>query len=117
MAMSHCNQSVYWLRSLLEELECDEIIEKATLVYGDNEVANNWCKEHFITTGNQYIYNTYHWQTELTQLGIIVVEYKRSKWNLADCFTKPLDAPSIRRLTGRLCGYVDFTVPEENEGK
>lgn len=117
MALSTCNQSVYWMRQLLDELQCDELIDKATVVFGDNEVANKWTKEHFITSGNQYIYNAYHWQCELAELGLIDVQYKRSKWNLADLYTKAVDAPTIKRLTGRMCGYVDFTVPVENEGK
>ena len=36
------------------------------------------------------------------------VQYKRSKWNLADLFTKPVDAVTARRLIGRLNGYSDF---------
>ena len=116
MALSQCNQGVYWLRQLLEELECDDMINEATIVYGDNNVANNLVKEHFTSTGNQYIYLPYHWQNELSELGIIEVHYKRSKWNLADLYTKPVDGPTIRRLVGRMCGYQDFTVPLENEG-
>ena len=54
---------------------------------------------------------------ELSEMEIIDVQYKRSKWNLADLFTKPVDAVTARRLIGRLTGYSDFTVPIENEGK
>ena len=117
MALSQCNQSVVWLRQLLQELECDDLIEKATVVFGDNNVANNLCKDHFTSTGNQYIYLPYHWQHELSELGIIDVQYKKSKWNLADVFTKPVDSMTSKRLIGRLCGYVDFTVPIENESE
>ena len=52
MALNMCSQSVVWLGQLLEELECDDLIEEATTVYGDNKAANQLCKEDFISTGN-----------------------------------------------------------------
>ena len=59
MALSECNQQVVRIRQLLGELHMDDVIEKPTVVYGDNKQANNLCKEDFISTGNQYIYQSY----------------------------------------------------------
>ena len=54
---------------------------------------------------------------QIAEMKIIYVQYKRSKWNLADLFTKPVDAVTARRLIGRLNVYSDFTVEIENVGK
>ena len=95
MALNMCSQSVVWLRQLLEELECDDLIEEATTVYGDNKAcaANQLCKEDFISTGNMYIFLSYHSIKELEQSHIIDVQDKRTKWSIAhaDVFTKPVD--------------------------
>ena len=116
MAMSMCNQSVVWVRQLLQELDAIDMLDGPTVVFGDNKCANQLCKEHFISTGNQYIYNTYHCQKELEEMDTVDVQYKRSAWNLANVFTKPVDGPTSLRLFGKLCGYVDFQKATENEG-
>ena len=108
MALNMCSQSVVWLRQMLEELECDDLIEEATTIYGDNKAANQLCKEDFISTGNMYIFLSYHSIKELEQSHMIDVQDKRTKWNIADVFTKPVDQAVARRLFGRCCGYVDF---------
>ena len=45
---------------------------------------------------------------ELQQSHVIDVKYKRTTWNLADCYTKLVDQAVARRLFRRCCGYVDF---------
>ena len=108
MAMSHCNQSIVWLRQLFMELELDEFIKAPTTSYGDNKAANQLCKEEAISTGNQYIYMSYHWNKECEDNGFVKVDYVNTKCNLADCFTKPIELAVVQRLVGLLCGYGDF---------
>ena len=108
MALRMCNQSVIWLRQLLYELHLDDMIDSRTIVYGDNLAANNFVKEDAISTGNQYIYLPYHWQKELYDLGHIDVLPKRSRLNLGDCFTKPVDVNVVKFLFGCLTGYQNW---------
>ena len=78
--------------------------------FGDNEAANSLTKEDFVSTGNQYIYMAYHWIKELTQFGYVDVQSKRTKLNLSDVFTKPVDSGVAGRLftMAKLLGYDDF---------
>ena len=65
-------------------------------------------KEDFISTGNQYIYLPYHFIKEIDALGICDVQAKRTAFNLADIFTKPVDVGVVNRLFAKLLGYDDF---------
>ena len=116
MALCHCNQSVVWLRQLLQELGCDELVEKPTKVYGDNRQANNLCKEDIITLGNQYIYLPYHYNKEVTENGWVVVHDVRTALNIADLFTKPVPRDKIQALAGQLCGYEPIPFDDINKG-
>ena len=116
MALCHCNQSVVWLRQLLQELGCDELVEKPTKVYGDNRQANNLCKEDIITLGNQYIYLPYHYNKEVTENGWVVVHDVRTALNIADLFTKSVPRDKIQALAGQLCGYEPIPFDDINKG-
>ena len=108
MALGECAKAVVWLRQLMAEIHMDYALYEPTVMYGDNEAANSLTKEDFISTGNQYIYLAYHWIKELTQFGYIDVQSKRTKLNLADVFTKPVDSGVAKRLFTKLLGYDDF---------
>ena len=58
------------------------------MLFSDNKAANSLSSEHFVSTGNQYIYMPYHAIKEWTGLNILDVQYKQPKGNLSDLFTK-----------------------------
>ena len=108
MALGECAKAVVWLRQILAEIHMDDILYEPTVIFGDNEAANSLTKEDFVSTGNQYIYMAYHWIKELTQFGYVDVQSKRTKLNLSDVFTKPVDSGVAGRLFTKLLGYDDF---------
>ena len=106
MGITWAVKRVVWLRQLLEELDvCVEVQENPTLVLGDNTQANRLAREHFISTGNQYIYLHYHFNKEAVELGHVEVRWLQSKLNLADLFTKPVPRQTMEALVGGLTGY------------
>ena len=105
MALSEAGKSIVWLRQLLSELGYHEMMEHPTVLFGDNKAANSLTSEHFVSTGNQYIYMPYHAIKEWTELNIIDVQYKASKSNLSDLFTKNVSTGEIKSLLDTLCGY------------
>ena len=62
-------------------------------------------EEDLISSGNQYIYLTYHAIKEGVELGNIKPYYKKSNLNLADLFTKNVVAGTVKSLLDVLCGY------------
>lgn len=108
MALCECNKAVVWLRQLLEELEMHDMIAVPTRVYGDNKQANSLCKEDFVSTGNQYIYLSYHFNKEVVELGFVDVRFVRTKSNFADVFTKPVSKGVSDQLFMKLLGYEKF---------
>jgi hypothetical protein len=84
------------------------MIDNATVVYGDNIQANRLCKEHFVTTGNQHIYQPYHWNRQCILEGHAIVKWIQTKMNISDVLTKAVTAELIRTLGDLLCGYGDL---------
>ena len=108
MGITAAVKRVVWLRQLLSELMVTpEIIENPTVVFGDNTQANRLCLEHFISPGNQYIYQTYHFNKEAVALGFVSIRWLQTKLNVADLFTKPVSRQVLESLVGRLTGYAD----------
>ena len=112
MAMTAAIKAVIWLRELLSECGFNDCIKKPTICFGDNVQANNLCSEHFISTGNQYIYKNYHFNKEARELGIIEVKWIKTNMNLADIFTKALTNQQLNSeqhgLLKYLLGYADI---------
>ena len=76
-----------------------------TPIFGDNKAAIRTVEEDLISSGNQYIYLTYHAIKEGVELGSIKPYYKKSNLNLADLFTKNVVAGTVKSLLDVLCGY------------
>ena len=110
MAIRHAaaEAMTLWVRNLLTEMGLTCFITKPTLVYGDNTAANKLTKDDFISTGNKYIYQPYHWVKELVAGGDIVVEHKRTDLNLADLFTKPVPRQVFDALSRKLKGVMGW---------
>ena len=78
-------------------------------MFGDNVNANKLCKEHFVSTGNQYIYLSYHLSREARDLGMVDIRWVKSDMNLADIFTKAINHQKLNHpengLLKNLLGY------------
>jgi len=105
MALAEAGKSIVWMRQLLTELDHDYLLDTPTVLYGDNNAANSLTSEHFVSSGNQYIYLPYHAIKEWTELGMIKVARKASCDNISDLFTKNVSAGTVKKLLDRLCGY------------
>ena len=106
MELTFAAKRVVWLRQLLEELGvCHEALAVPTLLLGDNIQANRLCREHFISTGNQYVYLSYHFIKETVELGMVDVKWLSTKLNTSDLMTKPVPRQTLLNLVGALTGY------------
>ena len=92
MALCECSKAIVWMRQLLHELDEPDLITKPTLCFGDNNASIQLCLEDFVSTGNQYIYLPYHYCKEVANNGYIDFKQKRTKFNLADIFTKAMNS-------------------------
>ena len=106
MGLTALIKKIVWLRQLLGELDIDpEILEAPTVTFGDNTQANRLCLEHFISPGNQYIYQAYHFNKEAVELGLVEVRWVQTKMNIADLFTKAVSRQVLESLVDKLTGY------------
>ena len=106
MGITAAVKRVIWLRQLLADLGVTpEIAESPTVVFGDNTQANRMCLEHFVSPGNQYIYQTYHFNKEAVTLGFVSIRWLQTKMNVADLFTKPVSRQVLDTLVSKLTGY------------
>jgi hypothetical protein len=108
MGLTAALRAIVWLRQLLQEMGRTDMVDNATVVYGDNIQANRLCKEHFVTTGNQHIYQPYHWNRQCILEGHAIVKWIQTKMNISDVLTKAVTAELIRTLGDLLCGYGDL---------
>lgn len=105
MALRHAASTTVWIRNLLKEVGCSHMVAAPTKVYGDNLAANKLCRDHFVTTGNQYVYLPYFWTRELVKRGEIVVPHVSTKDNIADLHTKSVSKEVVHMLRAKACGY------------
>jgi hypothetical protein len=105
MALTTALRSVVWMRQLFNEIGLSNLTEQRWVVYGDNIQTNRLCKEHFVSTGNQHIFQTYHYNQEVIQLGHATVKWVQTKYNLADIMSKAVKTEVINSLGSILCGY------------
>ena len=117
MALYHCSNNLIAFRQLLSELQYHDITSRPTMLYGDNKSANKLVEEDLVSSGNQYIYLTYHALKESFHMKILEIHMKRSKLNLADLFTKNVDAGTTRNLLDPLCGYKLTKIIPDSDGQ
>ena len=103
--MCESAKAIVWRRQLLAMLDMQDMITHPTLCYGDNNAALSLTVEDFVSTGNQYVYLPYHFNKEVSRLGYVVFAPKKSEFNLADVFTKPVTRGVLQKLLDHLCGY------------
>ena len=112
MAMHFANQSIVWLRQLLEEMGLKDLIKNPTILWADNKPANILSKEDIVGSGNQYIYQPYHFNKEVQEEGFSRVEYIKSTKNISDLMTKAVSVQTLKDLMPALTGY-DHTIIQE----
>ena len=106
MGITQVVKRLIWFRQLLEEIgAAPEVLQQPTIVFGDNTQANRLCREHFVSTGNQYIYTAYHLNKEAVHLGIVDIRWLSTKINIADLFTKPVSRQVFINLVDQLTGH------------
>ena len=106
MAMAALIKALIWFRQLLEECGFGECVKEPTIIFGDNVAANNLSEEHFVSTGNQYIYITYHFNREATRLGLVQVKWVKSAMNLSDALTKALSNQQLNHAEQGMLKYI-----------
>ena len=104
MALRYAATSAMWIRQILPEIGCGHYVKDPTTIFGDNTAANSLTAKDFISSGNQHIYVPYHYIKELVRNKNIKVEYKQTKLNIADLFTKPVTSQVIEKLLPYLVG-------------
>jgi hypothetical protein len=109
MGLTQALRFVVWLRQLLGEIGARKLTAKPFVVYGDNIQANNLCKNHFVSTGNQHIFMPYHWNRRAVKEGHAIVKWVQTKFNISDIMTKPLDGTTFQHFLSILCGYGDIS--------
>lgn len=101
VAASETAREIIWLQQMLEEITKTE---KPPLLYIDNEstikLAYNPPYEQHSRT--KHIQRRYLYVRECVAAGILEVKQVTTEDQLADCFTKPLYAPRLEKLTKAL---------------
>lgn len=105
MAMAFANQSIVWIRQLLTEMGLAALVQRPTILLGDNKAANILSREDIVSTGNQYMYLPYHYNKEVQEEGFTKVDYVRSDRNISDVTTKAVDTATMSRLSGPMTGF------------
>ena len=95
-----CNaaKEAVWLRTLMKDLGRAEYAggSQATRLYGDNQGALKLVANPEFHARSKHIDIQYHYVRELAEQGTIAVEYIPTEKMLADCLTKPLNAPRFK---------------------
>ena len=105
MQIMMCAKHVVWLRQLLAEIGLEFIVDKPTVIYGDNNQANNLCTDNMVTSGNMYYRTCYHYNKELKRDGIIDIQYIKSADNPADGQSKALSRAVLKRHEATVTGH------------
>ena len=95
MAMAFANQSIVWMRQLLEEMGTYESIAASSTLLADNKPANIISREDIVSSGNRYIYLRNHFNKEVQEMGFSIVKYVKSDMNNSDLMTKAVHAQTM----------------------
>ena len=89
----------------LSGMDLIHLIENSTLMFGDNKPANILATEDVVSSDNQYVYLSYHYNKEVQELGLSIVHYVRTKDNISDLMTKALKVTEFKTLVNALTGH------------
>lgn len=97
-AGSSCTQLI-WMKQMLKEYEVEQDV---MTLYCDNLSAINIAKNPIQHSRTKHIDIRHHFIRELVEDKIVTLEHVPTERQLADIFTKPLDAATFDKLRGNL---------------
>ncbi|KAK2388640.1 putative mitochondrial protein [Trifolium repens] len=97
-AGSSCSQLV-WMKQMLKEYDVEQ---DALTLYCDNMSAINISKNPIQHSKTKHIDIRHHYIRDLVESKIVVLEHVGTKEQIADIFTKALDAVQFEKLRGKL---------------
>jgi hypothetical protein len=104
IAASQATQSIVWIRRLLDELGFGS--EEPTVLYEDNTACIFIAGDENLTQRTKHIDVRYHYIRDCIGNGIVVLRHISTELQLADIFTKCLDAPRFMELRDKVMGYL-----------
>ncbi|CAN0081146.1 unnamed protein product [Heterosigma akashiwo] len=90
LALRSAVKDIMWLRHLLVDLGCPQ--PEPTPVVEDNSACIEWAKDMVVSRENRHFHVSYHLAKEQVNLGTIQMHYTKTSDQLADIFTKVLNA-------------------------
>ena len=106
--LTHAFRQTKWLRNLLDEMGYGYLVEKPTVMLGDNKQADRWAREHMVSDGNRYIERDFHRIVDAVKRGDIEPRHVGTKLNLSDIFTKSVTKDVITALYDVMRGVGEF---------
>ncbi|CAN0125336.1 unnamed protein product [Heterosigma akashiwo] len=88
-------KDIMWLRHLLVDLGCPQA--EPTPVVEDNSACIEWARDMVVSRKNRHFHVSYHLAKEQVNLGTIQMHYAKTSDQLADIFTKALNAEVFER--------------------
>jgi hypothetical protein len=104
MGLTATFRFVVWTRQLLSEIGVNNLVQRSFNVYGHNKAANDLCRNHFVSTGNQHICMPYHWNSRAVREGHAIVKWIQTNMNISDTMTKPLGGAAFQLFLSILFG-------------
>ena len=118
--LGQATKNALWIRSLLQET--GSLQEEPTTIYTDSLSALDHATSRIENSRSKYIDITCHFVREHVDNGDVCMQYIRTKYNLADIFTKPQPGPRHRMLMQkisfsgyRLLASTDNTINHEDD--
>ncbi|CAM9776951.1 unnamed protein product, partial [Heterosigma akashiwo] len=90
LALRSPMKDIMWLRHLLADLGCPQ--PEPNPVVEDNSACIEWANDMVVSRKNRHFHVSYHLAKERVNLGTIQMCYTKTSDQLADIFTKALNA-------------------------
>ncbi|CAM9876141.1 unnamed protein product [Heterosigma akashiwo] len=88
-------KDIMWLRHLLVDLSCPQV--EPTPVIEDNSACIEWARDMVVSRKTRHFHVSYHLAKEQVELGTIKMHYAKTSDQVADIFTKALNAEVFDR--------------------
>ncbi|CAM9755194.1 unnamed protein product, partial [Heterosigma akashiwo] len=89
-------KDIMWLRHLLVDLGCPQA--EPTPAIEDNSACIEWAREMVVSRKNRHFHVSYHLAKEQVNLGTIQMHYAKTSDQLADIFTRALNAEVLKGI-------------------
>jgi len=102
MALKEGCKEVIWMQLMFKELSCEEIFDKPSNVFVDNQGAIAQAKSFEMTSRNKHIAVDVHFIRDIVRRGEVNCVYVPTDENLADCMTKVLNGRKTKVFVEKL---------------